>query len=129
MFWFAVRSWRLSGLPDALAVGVADALVAGADAELVVEAGCASPSGSPAEPDAVLDGWALADDAVDGWVVNKLLLAGTSSRNEAKIWLSSGSVHRTFAVSDGTTSERGYVGSVKKAILFDGMFFRLSMRL
>jgi hypothetical protein len=150
MFWFAVRSWRLSGLldgvalglelalPDApvlgvadvLVLGVADVLLLGADAELAVpEAGWACPSGSPAEPEAVLDGWALADDVVDGSVVNSLLLAGTSSWKETKICLSSGSVHRTFAVSDGTTSERGYVGSVKKAILSDGMAFRLSTRL
>src|ERR1700733_7187959 len=52
---------------------------------------------------------------------NNVLLAGTSSRNEAKIWSSSGCVHRTFAVSPGTTSPRGKFGMVKKAILPDGM--------
>ena len=30
------------------------------------------------------------------------LLAGTSSRKEAKIWLSSGCVHRMFAVAVGS---------------------------
>ena len=52
---------------------------------------------------------------------NSELLAGTSLRNEAKIWLSSGCVHSTFAVSPGTTSPRGKFGSVKNAILLDGM--------
>jgi hypothetical protein len=107
MFWFAVRSWRLSGLldgltlglalgltlpdppvpgvADVLVVGVPDASVLGVADVLVPGAGCAFPSGSPAEPEAVLDGRVLADDAVDGWVGNNLLLAGTSFRKEAKI--------------------------------------------
>src|SRR5487761_91505 len=57
----------------------------------------------------------------DGDGANSVLLAGTSLRNEAKIWLSSGCVHMTFAVSPGTTSPRGKFGMVKKAILLDGM--------
>jgi hypothetical protein len=55
-----------------------------------------------------------------GWAANRELLAGTSSRNEAKIWLSSGYVHSTFAVSPDTTSPRGKFGRVKNAILSGG---------
>src|ERR1700733_3039221 len=52
---------------------------------------------------------------------NSELLAGTSWRKVAKISLSSGWVPTTFALSNGTTSERGKFGSVKKAIWLDGM--------
>src|SRR5689334_11859213 len=47
---------------------------------------------------------------------NSVLLAGTSSRNEAKIWPDSGCFHSTFA-----PSPRGTFGIVKNAILLDGM--------
>jgi hypothetical protein len=124
MDWLAVRA-EMAGLavPLALAAGVlalaepvaagelavaelvAAELVAAAVAEGVTSWGLSSVSGTEAP----------VDDP------NKVLLAGTSSRNEAKILLSSGCVHRTLAVSEGTTSERGMFGIVKKAILSDGM--------
>jgi hypothetical protein len=64
---------------------------------------------------------APADVMVGGAESNSVLLAGTSSANEAKISLSSGCVHSTLAVSPGTASPRGKLGIVKKAILSDGI--------
>jgi hypothetical protein len=51
----------------------------------------------------------LADGLADGLgeAAKRDRLAGTSLRNDWKISLSSGCVHSTLAVSDGTTSERG----------------------
>ena len=48
----------------------------------------------------------LADGVADVFG-NSDVLAGVSLRNEVKIWLSSGWVHSTLAVSVGTTSDRG----------------------
>src|SRR5262249_27598122 len=110
MFWLAVRAWIVTGAALALAAGRTLALgaVLGLAAWLVLPRGAAtlSPAAVPARR--------------VGWGANRELLAGTSSRNEAKIWLSSGCVHSTFAVSPGTTSPRGKFGRVKNAILSGG---------
>jgi hypothetical protein len=94
-----------------LASGVADGVTAVAE-------GLAPP-----DPEAPADGLAAVLAA------NSDRLAGTSSRKDRKIWLSSGCLHSTLAVSPGTTSERGWVGSVKNATLFDGRSRRLDARL
>src|ERR1700722_4957907 len=109
MDWFAVRALILRALPDvaglALAAGLGDDdAVARAEADTddfpdggadgVTSPGVSSVSG-PDAPDEPPD------------EPNRLLLAGTSSRKEAKILPSSGWVQSTLAVSDGTTSERG----------------------
>src|ERR1700733_2310494 len=113
MDWFAVSAWLATGpaVPVAVGLGFADAVGV-----------------EPDDPDGVVplpaDGVSRCepDDVVMGAVEpNSVLLAGTSSRNEAKISLSSGCVHSTFAVSPGTRSPRGKFGIVKKAILSAGM--------
>lgn len=104
MFWLAVRADGMGsdgvavgcGVGPELAEGVADAAPPGPDAVLpgVAEA-------DPAAPDGLTDGLPEAVTANSDW------LAGTSSRNDWKIWLSSGCVHSTLAVSVGTASDRG----------------------
>src|SRR5215469_5515609 len=110
MFWLAVRAWIVPGVALALAAGLTVALeaVGGLAPWLALARGAATLS-----PAAVLG-------CPAGSAANRELLAGTSSRNEAKIWLSSGCVHSTFAVSPGTTWPRGKFGRVKNAILADG---------
>src|SRR5262249_59285598 len=114
MFWLAVRAWIVTGA--ALAVAAARAFAAGLTVAVGAELGLAArlvPSRGAAtlSPSAVCRA---------GWAANKDLVAGTSSRNEAKIWLACGCVHSTFAVSPGTTSPRGKFGRVKNAIFRDG---------
>src|ERR1700733_14945185 len=85
------------GVPDGVALGVLDGLC-------TCWPSAARPTAMPVFVPVVSGG-------------NRVLLAGTSLRNEAKIWLSSGCVHRTLAVLPGSSS----LGTVKKAILLDGM--------
>src|ERR1700727_878342 len=113
MDWLAVRAWMVTGLD--VGVGVA------ADPAAPM-AGWAWPSGVPtAMLVGAVDGFAFPTVFVCAFELNSVLLAGTSSRNDAKILLSSGCVHTTFATSPGTTSPRGKFGSVKKAILLFGL--------
>jgi hypothetical protein len=85
MFWFAVRAWMLTGVPSGLVVGLAAGLAAvvGVALELAVRPVVlsAAPTESPAATLLV-----YCDP-------NSELLAGTSTRNEAKISLSSRSSH------------------------------------
>src|SRR5215468_4757719 len=123
MFWLAVRAWIVTGAALALAAGlmVAPGAALALAAWLTVALGAVL--GLAAWPVLPRGAATLSPAAVPaprvGWVANRALLAGTSSRNEAKIWLSPGCVHSTFAVSPGTTSPRGKFGRVKKAILSD----------
>jgi hypothetical protein len=103
MFWLAVRADGIGSggvtvgwaLPEGEPEAVPDELPSGA--------GVAAVTGDEAGP--LTEG--LADGLADGFAPNSDLLAGTSSRKDAKIWLSWGWVHSTLAVSVGTTSERG----------------------
>ena len=96
-------------------------MTAGLDVPDGVPAGREVPDGV-AEPLAGDSARCEPDNVVpDADELNSALLAGTSLLNEAKIWLSSGCVHSTLAVSLGTCSLRGKFGSVKKAILSVGI--------
>jgi hypothetical protein len=97
MDWLAVRAWIETGLAVELALGLGLTL----RLALALALGLALALAAPLSVTAFLAVFL----AVDG--AKRVLLAGTSLRNEAKISLSSGCVHSTFAVSEGTTSERG----------------------
>src|ERR1700722_11934632 len=103
MDWLAVRSW----IATELAVPLGEALTVGCAA--VDEPAVAELAAGLADAVAVAEAVTSREPAavVDEVGPNSVLLAGSSSRNEAKISSSSGSVHNTFAVSLGTTSPRG----------------------
>ena len=104
-----------AGVVDVVGVAVGVGVDAKADAGVQVGADVGVDVAATAEPG-------------DCEALNSEALAGTSLRNARKIWLSSGCVHRTLAVSPGTTSPRGKFGSVKKAMSFVGMARRLCPR-
>src|SRR6185437_1795669 len=122
MDWLAVRAGMEMGFavagaeaePEAAVLGAGFAGAVAAWVPFAVAGGLSRRWPSADRPAAM-----LVFPAVAG--ANSVLLAGTSLRNEAKIWLASGCFHRTFAVSPGTTWPRGMFGIVKKAILLDGI--------
>ena len=116
MLWLAVRAWSdTEGEGVEVVPGVAEAVAVA----LPVGVGLGVAELPPVP---LVAGTLVATCGKGGGVgPNSVELAGTSLENEVKISSSSGCVHSTFAVSEGTTSERGKVGTVKKAILLDGM--------
>jgi hypothetical protein len=137
MFWLAVRADGIGSdgvtvacaLPEA---GADEDPGAAPDAVPDELAGLDEPASGDGEGVTVVAegvAVALADGLADALAGNSDWLAGTSSRKVLKIWLSWGWVHSTLAVSVGTTSERGWVGTVKNATLLDGRLRRLEARL
>ena len=109
MFWLAVRADGMALEGVAVGVGCGETPADGDDDELAP----AAPE-APEDPEELEDVAPGLGDAVDDAVaaepaagLNSDLLAGTSCWKERKIAPSCGSVHRTLAVSVGTTSDRG----------------------